>query len=368
MGAGGAARTLLNVINNIDRTKFEPVLVTLNYDGSYEQYIEPDVKFVKLNTQRLRSAIIPLSKVIRQESVDIVFSTIPNYNIIAILARLLSFTKAKNIVREAAFLGGTRSMNCKLLIYGLFYRFASKVISLSNGVKENLVERYKVNRDNIQVIYNPVDLRNIQQSIEQGTISEEHASIFSGNDKVIVTAGRLVKDKDQRTLLQAFAKVNARINSKLVILGEGELEEELKALALHLHIHEDVHFIGFQENPYVYFQQADLFVLSSIREGFGHVLAEALAAGTPVISTHCKPGAEEVLCGGEYGKLCEVGNSEQMAEFMYADLSMTKKEEIERINKGYKRASQFDAVTIVKQYEDVFRQTVGQLNEGVEGS
>src|SRR5699024_2401897 len=98
-----------------------------------------DIKLVKLNTKRLRSAIFPLAKVIRREQADIVFSTIPNYNTIAILARLFSFTKAKNIVREAAYLGGSLKENVKLFAYGRLYRFASKVIALSNGVKENIV-------------------------------------------------------------------------------------------------------------------------------------------------------------------------------------------------------------------------------------
>lgn len=97
MGAGGAARTMLNILNNMDRTKFTPVLVTLDYDGSYENYINEDIKFIKLKTKRLRSAILPLAKVIRTEKADIVFSTIPNYNTIAIAARVLSLDR-KSVV------------------------------------------------------------------------------------------------------------------------------------------------------------------------------------------------------------------------------------------------------------------------------
>src|SRR5699024_5847350 len=136
MGGGGAARTFLNIINNLDRGKFTPLLVTLNYNGDYEHGIASDVKFIKLKTKRLRAAIIPLAKVIREEKVDLVFSTIPNYNTIAILGNLFSFTKAKNIVREAAFLGGSPKENMKLRFCGLLYMFASQVVALSHGVKE----------------------------------------------------------------------------------------------------------------------------------------------------------------------------------------------------------------------------------------
>lgn len=138
MGAGGAARTLLNIINNIDRLKFEPILVTLDFNGNYEDKVKSDITFIKLNTKRLRKAIIPLAKVIREEKVDLVFSTIPNYNTIAILANFLSFTRAKNIVREADNLGGNTITNLKLIGYGWLYKLSSQVIALSEGVKENL--------------------------------------------------------------------------------------------------------------------------------------------------------------------------------------------------------------------------------------
>ena len=145
MGKGGAARTLLNIINNLDRQKFAPILVTLNYDGEYEQFIKEDVRFIKLKRKRLRNAIFQLAKTIKKENVDIVFSTIPNYNVIAILATKLSFAKAKCIVREADNLGGTLLVDLKLRLYGVLYKLTDQVISLSEGVKENLVNINIVN-------------------------------------------------------------------------------------------------------------------------------------------------------------------------------------------------------------------------------
>ncbi len=357
MGAGGAARTLLNIINHLDRSRFTPVLVTLNYEGNYEAYLNSDIKFIKLNTKRLRSAIIPLAKVIRREQIDIVFSTIPNYNTVAILARLCSFTRAKIVVREAAYLGGTFSANLKLKVYGFLYKLASDVIALSHGVKDNIVKRYNVKAEKIRVIYNPVDLRNIQENIQHGELPEEHQQLFHGESKVIVTAGRLVKDKDHATLLKAFHQVHREVNAQLVILGEGELKDDLKKQAEDLHMQDSVHFIGFQQNPYMYFHHADVFVLSSIREGFGHVLAEALASGTPVVATNAKPGASEVLDHGKYGKLCEVGNDQELASNIVEVLTLDETEKTKLIEKGLERAAQFDARNIVQQYEDTFDQS-----------
>ena len=358
MGKGGAARTLLNIMNNLDRQKFKPILVTLNYNGEYEQYVKDDIQFIKLKQKRLRNAIFPLAKVIRNVQADIVFSTIPNYNTIAILANKFSFSKAKSIVREADNLGGSRLVDLKLRLYGMLYRTTDQVVSLSDGVKENLVKKYKVKRENIEVIYNPIDLKHIEQEINSGKLPKEHEQIFQKGEPVVITAGRLVKQKDHFTLIKAFAETNKKVPSQLVILGEGPLKDELMQLSQTLNVNERVHFLGFQDNPYIYFHKANLFVLTSIHEGFSHVIAEALACGTPVVSTDCKSGPSEVLDKGKYGMLCEVGNVDEISTGMLQTLTLNQNE-LEKIQQlGIKRATYFNADKIVQQYEDLFINTL----------
>lgn len=359
LGGGGAARTILNIVNHLNREKFEPILVTLNFTSNYESYIKDDVIFIKLNTTRLRFAIFPLIKLIRKERPDLIFSTVATYNIISILSTIFSFRKSKLIVREAALLGGTRKTNFKLRIYGLLYRFADKVVALSEGVKDNIIQRYRVRREKIRVIYNPVDLKFIKQKmIIDAEIKEEIKILFDSDKKVIITAGRLVKEKDQESLIQAFSKVQKVTNSELVILGEGELEKELNDLVNELGIQEYVHFIGFQQNPYAYFNKADLFVLTSVTEGFGHVLVEAMTTGIPVVSTRAKPGAEEVLKNGEFGILCNVNDVDDIANKIQQTLLLSEDEKNELIQKGYERASDFDVNKIIKQYEKLFLEII----------
>ncbi|MCD8503275.1 MAG: glycosyltransferase [Bacillaceae bacterium] len=360
MGGGGAARTLLNIINNLDRDKFMPLLVTLNFNGTYETELKEDVQFIKLETKRLSRAIIPLAKIIKEESVDLVFSTIPRVNTIAILATKLARNGAKSVIREADNLGGNFKTNLQLRGFGLVYKLADQIVSLSEGVKDNLVKRYKVKRDDIKVIYNPVDLAQINEKITTGKIDEHHQSLYQTTDKIIITAGRLVPQKDQQTLLQAFAKVNREVSSRLLILGEGPLKDQLASLAKELKVEGRVHFLGFQSNPYIYFEKADLFILSSLHEGFSHVIAEALATGTPVVSTNCKSGPEEVLNYGEYGLLCNVGDADQMAEKIVKVLKLDTDERNKVISKGLERAKHFDARKIVLQYEQVFLNTLNK--------
>src|SRR5699024_4734412 len=218
----------------------------------------------------------------------------------------------------------------------------------------NLIDRYNVPAHKINVIYNPVDIDNIKQMANQNDMPAEHNNLFKKNIKTIVTAGRLVPEKDHKTLLTAFSQVTQQMESQLIILGEGELEAALKAQARDLNIADHVHFIGFQDNPYAYFKRADLFALSSLTEGFGHVLVEALAVGTPVVSTNCEPGAPEVLENGKYGFLCNVGDPDDMAEKMSRALTQTATEKSETVEQGYARATKFEENNIVKQNKTTF--------------
>ena len=206
--------------------------------------------------------------------------------------------------------------------------------------------------------YNPIDIGQIQSDANNGVIPKEHEHIFKADKKVIITAGRLVKDKDHQTLIKAFSKVNNQLNCELVILGEGPLKDDLRNLAKKLEIEQNVHFIGFQQNPYAYFKQADLFTLSSLSEGFGHVLVEALAVGLPIVSTNCKPGAEEVLENGKYGELCEVGNHEEMAMKIKEVLTLSRNETSDVIEKGLQRADKFAVQEIVDHYEETFMKII----------
>jgi glycosyltransferase involved in cell wall biosynthesis len=134
----------------------------------------------------------------------------------------------------------------------------------------------------------------------------------------------LHKQKGYTYLLQAFARVLKQRPSHLVILGEGDDREELQRLANSLGISPYVHLLGYAPNPLAYMRHAAVFVLSSVAEGFGNVIVEALACGTPVISTDCPHGPREILSGGLYGTLVQVGDVGALADAMVAKLNVSK--------------------------------------------
>jgi glycosyltransferase involved in cell wall biosynthesis len=137
-----------------------------------------------------------------------------------------------------------------------------------------------------------------------------------GQPPVILGVGELGFRKDFETLIRAFARVRRQRPCRLLILGRGRRQSQLRALAEGLGIGPDLHLPGFEANPYAFMAKAALFVLSSRWEGMPVALVEALACGTPAVATDCPSGPAEVLAGGRCGALVPVGDDAAMAAAM----------------------------------------------------
>ncbi|NLO89188.1 MAG: glycosyltransferase, partial [Clostridia bacterium] len=185
------------------------------------------------------------------------------------------------------------------------------VVAVSQGVADDLVKTTGLMRELIKVIYNPIVTPEL---LEKAKESIGHPWFKPGQPPVILSAGRLTAAKDFPTLIHAFARVRAERLARLMILGEGEERPNLESLVRELGLESDVSMPEFVENPYAYMARAAVFVLSSAWEGFGNVLVEAMAVGTPVVSTDCPSGPAEILEGGKWGKLVPVGDVEKLAK------------------------------------------------------
>lgn len=184
----------------------------------------------------------------------------------------------------------------------LYFRFlisyatrllARKIIVISHPIKYKLMQKYKLPSYKIDVIHNPVDISLISKLALQ-ELSEKYSSFF--NNPVLINVGRMIYQKGQWHLIRLFKKVNEEIpETRLAILGHGELEEYLKKLVLDLGLSEKVLFLGWQDNPFKYMHRSTLFCLTSLWEGFSNVILEALACGLPVMSADCLSGPREIL-------------------------------------------------------------------------
>ena len=163
----------------------------------------------------------------------------------------------------------------------------------------------------------------------------------------------MVKCKDYPNIFRAFSLILQKEPARLVILGRGPEKEKLIQLADKLDLSKNIAFLGFQKNPYKYMKKASVFVLSSLQEGFGNVIIEAMACGTPVVSTNCPAGPDEIIENGKNGILVSVGDYKELAKAIQKVLNspfLRKKFSDE----GKNRAQDFSIINSVKQYEEVF--------------
>lgn len=355
---GGAERTIVNIANRINRENYKVYLMVIDtptegkYKDEYSQFVYKDVEVINLgiaitkrNYPRILRAIV---KNVNRINPDIVMSTMLRPNELLALASLFCHKSIKTVLRESNNRVATEySWIERKYIRFMYGKLAKRTIALSKGVKRNMVENFGINEKNISVVYNPIDIQNIEQQMEKKEL------VLEGSGIKIINIGRLIPQKDQKCLIKAIGIVKKQIDCKLYILGKGELEGELKTLVHSLQLDENVEFMGFQSNPYEILAQGDLFVLSSGWEGFGHVIVEAMVAGVPVVSTNCDYGPGEIITDGYNGVLSPVGDEKELAEHI---LEVVKdKEKMEQFSvRGKERAQDFSIEKIVTQYETIF--------------
>jgi len=198
-----------------------------------------------------------------------------------------------------------------------FYPWADAVIFPSDGAASDFAALTGFSPKRLHAIPNAVvdpELSRLSQE------APEHPWLAGKGPPLILGVGELCARKDFATLVRAFARVQARRPSRLMILGEGRERGNLEGLAQALGVGDKVALPGFVTNPYAYMARARVFVLSSLWEGSPNVVIEAMAVGTPVVCTDCPRGPREILQGGTYGPLVPLGDVEAMAGAVAATL------------------------------------------------
>jgi glycosyltransferase involved in cell wall biosynthesis len=283
--------------------------------------VPSSVATIELGVKRAAHALAPLTAYLRQRRPEVLISTSTETNLIALIARGLARARTRLVAREAtvASIHRDRRLRGRVVVF-LAKRLYSRVDSLvavSAGVQEDLTAYMGLPRSSIHVIHNPSVTPGMLQKAAEPV---NHEWLHGNGPPVIISAGRLHWHKDFPLLLRAFSLVRQERPARLMILGEGEERPRLEALARELDIIEDFALPGFVANPYNYLAAASVLALSSTAEAFGHVLVEAMACGTPVVSTDCPGGPAEILERGRFGALVPVGDAEAMAGAVLATL------------------------------------------------
>ncbi|HEY9545554.1 MAG TPA: glycosyltransferase [Solimonas sp.] len=191
-----------------------------------------------------------------------------------------------------------------------YFNDADAVVTVSNGLAEDLHDNFGVQRNRLHTIYNPAFRHNFVDAAAQPV---DHPWLNDKKGPVIIAVGRLHHVKGFDDLLRAFAKLPKELGAKLIILGEGKARQQLQDLLEQLGLQGSATLPGRMASAAPWMARSDLFVLSSRREGLPAVLIEALALGMSVVATRCPSGPEEILESGHLGRLVEVGDIDALA-------------------------------------------------------
>jgi len=348
---GGAERMIVNLMQNFVQRGLKIDLVLNKIAGPYLPLVPPEVRIINLDASLpFRDGIPSLINYFKTEKPLVMLATVHPYVEVALLAKAFAFTSTRVFVREDNILSlNTPTVRDKARWSPFFAKLlypwvADGIIAISQGVSEDIAQITGLSKTNISVIYNPAITSYLKnKSLE----SLDHPWFKSEEPPVILGVGRLEPQKDFSNLLRAFALVRKVRSCRLIILGQGIEQAKLQNLITDLGLKNDVDMPGFVENPYTYMAKAAVFVLSSAWEGFGNVIVESLALGTPVVCTNCPGGPAEILADGKYGWLVPVGDSKTMAEAILKVLSGESKLPDEA------HLKQFKLETVAQQYLDV---------------
>ncbi|MCL9817480.1 glycosyltransferase [Natronocalculus amylovorans] len=349
---GGIERCFLNLAEGFLERGIAVDIVVADRRGSFESQIPDGVRVIDLRAGRVLKSIVPMIKYLRRYSPDVLLSGHTHANIVAVWSTKLSFTDTQVAIGVHSTPSLKKTKNGNIIsaaidaILPVSYRMADHIIAVSKGSAKDISNVTGITESKISVIYNPVIGPNFDIKISEPI---EHQWLQNDRLDVIIAAGRLAPVKDFQTLIQAFKIIEETFpDTRLIIMGTGEQKGYLEDLIKKLGIENKVDLIGYINNVYPYLNRSDVFALSSRLEGFGIALVEAMATGTPVVSTDCPNGPAEILQGGEFGTLTPVGDETALASAIENTL-LDPIDSIKLVN----RAMDFEQSVIVNEYLSV---------------
>ncbi len=309
--------------------------------------------------------ICALRKIVKKNNIDIVCSFVSAADIVNAFCGL----KVKRIVscRGAAYLLENKKLYKKMCNY------SDGILFNSEGLRDIYLESYPEDKDKAYVLYNLFDINNIRKKVEE-PLSEEENEFFSSH-KTVTTVARFVKEKNHWDLLKSFELLKEKVpDAGLMMVGHmGPYEDNIKEMAKQSKYKDDIFFAGYQSNPFKYVKASKVYALSSSNEGFPNSIVEAMAVGTPVVSTNCQCGPMEILfeekqeikvnsyTEADYGIITPVFsahpdfniNNKTPLHGIYAE-ALEKAMEKADSDKAYERSMEYDEEKVIFMYEKLF--------------
>ena len=309
---GGAERMMLTILNYCATQNFEVHLILFKNSGELRDELSSNVVVHPLDKLSVSKGMPKCLKVIKKISPDVVFSGIGHLNLA--LAPLLPIMKwllpnTKWIARETNIVSIENSLSKYPKLFDFLYQHTYQnydaIVAQSKDMREDILKNY-FQTDKIVLINNPIDVEKIEHLAKR-----EPSHQFDRTKINLLSVSGLREQKKHQFMLESLSHLPCQYH--LTIVGSGEKESFLKALTIKLHLEERVTFLGHQSNPYMYMKRADLFLLTSQREGFPNVLLEANLLGLPIVAFASLGGITEIIKEGKNGFLAPYPNCEALA-------------------------------------------------------
>ncbi|WP_337916956.1 glycosyltransferase [Vibrio cholerae] len=310
LGMGGAETQVCNLIEQLAERGHTILLLSLTGE-SVNKPKHSAVKLVELKMRKTPLGFVraywQVVSILRQFQPDVVHSHMVHANIFARLLRTIAPIPRLVCTAHSNNEGG----KARMLAYRLTDRWCDVTTNVSQGAVEAFIAQRAAKSGRIVALHNGVDLTKFTFN----PVARERCRSELGlnaNQTLLLSVGRLTAAKDYPNLLRAFAQLlKSQPNIRLAIIGQGELATQIAQMIEQLALASQVHLLGLRFDVADWMSAADCFVLSSAWEGFGLVVAEAMACERPVVATDCGGVAEVV---GDYGYLVPPSDSAKLAD------------------------------------------------------
>ena len=365
LSGGGAEKVLVNLVNNIDKTKFSITVLTLFDVGINRSNLKDDIEYNfifknifrgNIHFLKLFSPQFLFRKMIRDDY-NLIVSYLqgpttrivsgcnnPNTKIINWVHN--EFNNIENL--KSSYRNKKELKQCYLKFDG--------TVCVAQSVKTSFNRVMPEINKNCSVLYNTVDTNYIRER----SFEKLENYYFDDNFINLVSVGRFAPQKGFDRLIKIVAKLinedNLRV--RLYLLGDGELLNNYKQLINEEKINDNVIFLGYQENPYKFVKQSDLFVCSSHHEGYSTAVTESLIVETPVVTTLCS-GMKELL--GENNEYGEVVNNDDLSLYEALRRILSNPNELKSLkDKAIKRSKDFEMDSTISNVEMYFNKILNE--------
>lgn len=301
MNSGGAERVVSHLSHilsnkyNVHVILFEDTYMEYECAGTLHSLQTPAQNGLFSKLRIFIKRISSLKKLIKEQKLDCVISFLDSPNLVNILAKSKGCKKAISI-RNYSSIENKRGFIQRITNIAMkaCYKRADNIITVSKLIEEDFKTNYGIPPEKITTIYNPYDF-NMMDLESSHPLSNEELDFYK-DGFVFCNVGRMVYQKGIWHLVKAFSKVAQKSDyARLVIVGENFTDGKLESLIEQLELSGKVLLTGRTRNPYKYMKNSNVYVLSSLFEGFPNAMVEAMSCGLPIIAADCKSGPREIL-------------------------------------------------------------------------